>query len=44
MANKSWKALFVKILTHKRVKVFAVEKGMTIDEVINFLLDNVKSS
>ena len=42
--NKEYKALFVKSATHKKVAVKAKQKGLTIDEYINLLVDqrNIK--
>ena len=37
--EKIWKHLRVEETTHKRVKALGVFKSMSIDEVINYLVD-----
>lgn len=37
--EKVWKHLRVEDVTHKRVKALGVFKSMSIDEVINYLVD-----
>ena len=41
--EKVWKHLRVEESTHKRVKALGVFKGMSIDEVINYLVDKEKN-
>lgn len=41
--EKVWKHLRVSEATHKRVKALGVFKGMSIDEVINYLVDKEKN-
>jgi hypothetical protein len=38
MQNKEYKALFVKVATHKKVAVKAKQVGLTIDEYLLSLL------
>ena len=42
--EKIWKHLRVTEPTHKRVKALGVFKGMSIDEVINYLVDKEKNN
>lgn len=41
--EKVWKHLRVEETTHKRVKALGVFKDMSIDEVINYLVDKEKN-
>lgn len=41
--DKIWKHLRVEDTTHKRVKALGVFKSMSIDEVINYLVDKEKN-
>ena len=41
--EKTWKHLRVEESTHKRVKALGVFKSMSIDEVINYLVDKEKN-
>lgn len=40
--NKQFKAVFVKVQTHRKVAIEATKRDMTFDEFINFLLTFIK--